>query len=554
MAAIPTIRIACDISNFDAPRDVRTGRTPIFWKGNDLQFQLAVFDHDGLQSLANINRIILDIKPMGPEETAPDVSILPIMRGEAPADTFDESITDETWKNGTQQQAVNIFSADESSVSAQDAWLVIWAETTDDPEKILTLCAGRISIRESSGGIDLTPPMPPDRFYDREQCDTLFARRNHNLSDLTSMAECRDNLQLGAAALYGVLNEDDMASDSSTSLPTQRSIKSYVDNSIAAIPTASGSSYYFANATFRLNSNGTAPAFKSNAMVPLTDGWVGYQSSADATNTTTATIASVDSSLGINCMRVMRAANNTSTANIFIYRPFSPSETYPLRGKEVTFSVDLMAGIGFPTTAAQGVTVSVTGTTQTSGAIKIKNSGEFLLGNQLIQNFSTVGGFSTSSYARYSFTFTIPANVTQICLRFVHTPIGSGSAVPSGYEYRIYRPAIGIGSSEQPFSLWPLAEDQTRMADRYQRILAAWYGAVTQGDTIKQPIIFPSPFGGVPNCTYVEDGSLPVGFAGASTANITAISATDAVLSRSATATSSAASFRTFYTFMVPLW
>jgi hypothetical protein len=92
------------------------------------------------------------------------------------------------------------------------------------------------------------------------------------------------------------------------------------------------------------------------------------------------------------------------------------------------------------------------------------------------------------------------------------------------------------------------------MADRYQRILAAWYGAVTQGDTIKQPIIFPSPFGSVSNCTHAEEGASPVGFAGASTANITAISVTDAVLSRSATATSSAASFRTFYTFTVPLW
>jgi hypothetical protein len=66
MATIATIRIACDISNFDAPRDVHTGRTPIFWKGNDLQFQLAVFDRRILQPLDNIARIILDIKPMGP--------------------------------------------------------------------------------------------------------------------------------------------------------------------------------------------------------------------------------------------------------------------------------------------------------------------------------------------------------------------------------------------------------------------------------------------------------------------------------------------------------
>jgi hypothetical protein len=57
----------------------------------------------------------------------------------------------------------------------------------------------------------------------------------------------------------------------------------------------------------------------------------------------------------------------------------------------------------------------------------------------------------------------VPENVTQICLRFTHTPLGTGSNVPANYDFFIYRPAFAIGSSPQPFTPPILAEDQLSM-------------------------------------------------------------------------------------------
>ncbi|MDR2677763.1 MAG: hypothetical protein LBB26_04380 [Puniceicoccales bacterium] len=555
MASIATIRIACDVSNFDAPRDVHTGRTPIFWKGNDLQFQLAVFDRRVLQPLGNITRIILDIKPMGPEDTAPDVSVLPLMRGEAAAASFDDSVTEETWENGTQQQAVITFTADESAIAARDAWLVIWAETVDNPEKIITLCAGRISVRESSGGVDLAPPEPEDRFYNRHQCDALFARRSQNLSDLSNEAEARDHLQLGPAALYGVLNEDDMASASTTHVPTQWSVKTYVENSIAAIPAGGSVPNHLSNGAFWLNTNGLSGTFASFTMVPLCDGWVGYQQIADAAHPLTCIAEMADGALQLNCMHISRTAGNISTQEIRIFRPFTPLETFSLRGKQVTFSVDLLAGTGFPNTATNGINFSVTGTTNISNLTKIDSSGAFTAESSIIRANESVYAIPTNAYERYSFTFQVPADVVQICLRFTHTPLGAGSDVPAGYDFYIRRPALGAGNSEQPFPIKTLAEDQQALCDRYQRVLAIFRGAVTQGQTIVRDVLFPHQFMASPVCTYAANESPPTAFSTQTPkSDISSLTTYGALLTRTAIADSTSALFRVFYGFTVPLW
>lgn len=48
----------------------------------------------------------------------------------------------------------------------------------------------------------------------------------------SSASAARTNLGLGTAAVVDVLDEDDMVSDSSTDVPSQQSVKIYVDNSV----------------------------------------------------------------------------------------------------------------------------------------------------------------------------------------------------------------------------------------------------------------------------------------------------------------------------------
>ncbi|MDR0428574.1 MAG: hypothetical protein LBG86_00885 [Puniceicoccales bacterium] len=555
MASIATIRIGCNTMDFDAPRDVRTGRSPTFWKGNDLQFELAVFERATLQSLGNISRVILAIKPMGPNGTAPDISVLPLMRGEALASSFDTTVTEETWNDGSKQQICIHFSADESSIAAQDAWLVIWGETVDDPEKIITFSAGRICIYESSGGIDLTPPQPTENFYTRKQCDTLFAKRMKNLQDLSDMEMARQHLQLGAAAIYGVKNETDMQSDSSEDLPTQHSVKSYVDISIASIPIGgSDGNYCLANCAFYCNSNGTSFPISGNVMSPLSDGWVAHQFATSSATNVTISLVSAVAAFDLNFMRIIRARYSLASDPICIYRPLLPMETFPLIGKTVTFSVDMMVGTGFPNTETNGINISITATTNAAAINKIDSNGEFIDGNATIATFDPVYNIQTDSYGRYSFTFSIPEDAVQICLRIVHIPYGTGSSIPNNYEYRIYRPALGIGSEEQAFHQRGKNEDSITLGNHYQRTFAAFTGEVEENEVIEQRLSFLHKFSFIPVCIRCVDANPVNVFVESQIGDATEITIHDSLISRTALTASSAGTFRTFYYFIAPLW
>lgn len=60
----------------------------------------------------------------------------------------------------------------------------------------------------------------------------------------SSASTARNNLGLGTAAVVDVLDEDDMVSDSATDVPSQQSVKAYVDAS-SPITTTSGSAPYY---------------------------------------------------------------------------------------------------------------------------------------------------------------------------------------------------------------------------------------------------------------------------------------------------------------------
>jgi hypothetical protein len=324
------------------------------------------------------------------------------------------------------------------------------------------------------------------------------------------------------------------------------------------IPSATGSTYSLPNAAFRMNTNGASVTFANVAMIPLSDGWMGYQIIAGSTYQVTFSVATVDTPLQLNCMHFERPVGNTSIQEIRLFRPFTPLETEPLRGKQVTFSVDLLAGTGFPNTAANGTNFSVTGTTNiptSTKFTKINNKGEFTSQNVEIRAVESVYGIPTDAYARYSFTFNVPENIVQISLKFTHTPYGTGSNIPENYWFRIYRPALCIGATAQPFIPPATAEDRISLADRYQTILTTFRGAVTQGQVIVQDVVFPAEFMATPTCTYAVNESAPTAFfATPLTADMSSPTVNCAKLTRKATADSDAGFFRVFYGFAVNLW
>ncbi|MDR2576732.1 MAG: hypothetical protein LBC42_01640, partial [Puniceicoccales bacterium] len=339
MVSIANVRIACDGTHFDGPFNRLDGRKITIWRSCDLRLELAVFDRGILQNIGNLSTITVQVKPMGPNDSAPLSSTAPVMAKTVTAETFDETLTLEEWENGAGQHVVVEFSGEETDMEAGDAWLVIWATTVDNPAKILILSAGRIAVHESSGGIVTSiPDGPLENFYDRTTCDILFVRREKNLSDITSPDAARDNLGIGEVAAADLLNENDMASDSTEAAPTQHSVKAFVE-SIASETSATlleeiGSATGSASVKEKYESNSDTNAYTDSDKTIV--GTVGNVANL-TTTTKTSTVAAI----------------NEIVSDLADYVP----KTRTINGKALSSNITLInADIGSEPSIAAGTT------------------------------------------------------------------------------------------------------------------------------------------------------------------------------------------------------
>lgn len=74
----------------------------------------------------------------------------------------------------------------------------------------------------------------------------------------SSVGAARNNLGLGTAAVVDILDEDNMASNSATDVPSQQSVKAYVDASSPITTTTGSAPYYGVRAWGKVASNAVA--------------------------------------------------------------------------------------------------------------------------------------------------------------------------------------------------------------------------------------------------------------------------------------------------------
>ena len=197
------LRIKADTSNFDNPKDIIRDELPQFWRGNNLKFEIGVFDGDNLLSVSSYASITVAIRKMLDNGEIPSASHQALMQ----KSTYDlnDALTIETWKNGSSQHASVQFSAEESNILSGNHWLSIWASTSDAAPKYITLCAGIIRVCEDGGGISSQPPEPLVVYYTARECDDTFVNK--------------DNVD--PSIILGTSDEK---------ISTQKAVKTYVDS------------------------------------------------------------------------------------------------------------------------------------------------------------------------------------------------------------------------------------------------------------------------------------------------------------------------------------
>lgn len=174
------IRMAADqaTQTSESMLDILTNATPELWLGNDVQFEVALFDGGTLiNDLSNITSLVLEVKELANRNSAP-------LMTKTLAGASLNTITIENWNDGTQQQALFTFSAAETNIDLsgaadqeRDYWLIVAMITNDNPGRLITIQQSVLKIVEDGTGTAAPPPETQELFYNQVEADQRFQQQ-----------------------------------------------------------------------------------------------------------------------------------------------------------------------------------------------------------------------------------------------------------------------------------------------------------------------------------------------------------------------------------------
>ncbi len=199
------IRIAGDAARFDGPRDLQSNGSPVFWRGNDVQFEIAVFNNGVLMAVSNLASITLEIKALGANGAPPAATDVALMSTTISAGALNNALILADWTSGVDQHGIVAFSGAESNIAAGQYWLAVWATTNDSPGRSITLAAGPIEAAEDGVGLATVPQPPQEVFYTATQSDARFASITH----AASHTDGSDDIQSATTLQKGLMASAD---------------------------------------------------------------------------------------------------------------------------------------------------------------------------------------------------------------------------------------------------------------------------------------------------------------------------------------------------------
>ena len=207
------------------------------------------------------------------------------------------------------------------------------------------------------------------------------------------------------------------------------------------------------------------------------------------------TVSQVASSLtGISkAMRVQRTSGNTATASAYSGQDVETVNSLPLAGKTVTFSFYARAGANFSAASSTlyAYVRSGTGTDQTLA------SGPYT-GNV---DIGVPAFVLTTSWQRFTFTGSVPANSTQVGFMFDFRPVGTAGA--NDY-YEVTGIQLEEGGAATNFKRnAPSIAGELAACQRYYQVGAAGFGGYqTINAAIDCLVMFPVVMRATPSDTW----------------------------------------------------
>jgi len=150
------IRLACDASSKDPVLEKLTGQTPFFYKGEDVTFQIGLFNRGSLLDTTGITAVAVEINDGTDTLAALNTSTI-------------ASVTGATWLNDSEQHAVLSLTNALSGIEAGEYRLLIYATTSTT-----TVIMGSSTICVQASTLDGTPDVV-DNYYTKTETDGRYA-------------------------------------------------------------------------------------------------------------------------------------------------------------------------------------------------------------------------------------------------------------------------------------------------------------------------------------------------------------------------------------------
>jgi hypothetical protein len=188
------------------------------------------------------------------------------------------------------------------------------------------------------------------------------------------------------------------------------------------------------NSAFQVWQRGTS--FTTNASTYTADRWVGYRGTTGMTVSRQLTSDSTNLPNIQYCARVQRDAGNTSTGSLQFGQMFETVNSIPYAGKTVTVSFYGRKGANFSASQLDYYIITGTGTDQNYFTAYTGSA------------FNGAAAALTTTWVRYSATFTLSSTMTEMAILFA--PTMSGTAGAADY-YEVTGVQLDIGSVALPF-------------------------------------------------------------------------------------------------------
>lgn len=181
------------------------------------------------------------------------------------------------------------------------------------------------------------------------------------------------------------------------------------------------------------------------------DLWSAYHTGGAANFTWSRVLVNGTNGLTGYAVRCQRTAGSTFANNIWFYHDMEWKDVLRYRGKTVTVSIYIQVGIDF-SNAAGGIGFQVytgTGTTDVNRIFAAYPSGDTLTVNSGTGALTPAGAF-----VRFSWTYTVPYNASQMCFLFYRPTAGTAGGADF-VDYAGFQ--LDVGSYAQPFRARNLA-------------------------------------------------------------------------------------------------